>query len=252
MERLISGICGAGIVVFCESQYACLKLFKRRTTLFFFVCQLAIWSSALETALATTVYFLPNLRVLPILVLILIAKFTQNMSYPMMILLRLRLLDDFPVIIMYIPVVLSAILASLRFFWIRWILTGESYYFNVLFIVNPITTVLLTVENIIINVFFIVIAIKHFHNIVHIRSAVIVNIIVITLEGVKMLIEFLITNKLITMCIISIISQIKVRLEIEILFYIVQPTERHISGESETRRNNKFCEVTTRSGTVCQ
>jgi hypothetical protein len=246
MERLISGICGAGIVLLWESEHSCLKLFKRRTTLFFFVCQLAIWSSALLTALAVSVYFLPNLRVLPMLVIILITKCMQNMSYPLMILLRLRFIRDFPVIIMYIPVVLSAILAAMRFFWIRWILTGETYYFNVFFIIQPITTIIITIQNIVINVFFIVIAIEKFQNVVHIRFVVIVNIIVITLECVKALIEFLTTNAWVTLCVISIVSQVKVRLEIDILSYIVQSVasvhDQHISSEveNEMRRNN-FC-----------
>jgi hypothetical protein len=219
-QRLISGICSAGIVLACESEFSCLKLFKRRTSLFFFVTQLAIWSSALLTALTVSIYFLPNLQVLPMLVIILITKFTLNMSYPLMILLRLTYVHKFPVIIMYIPVVLSVIVATLRVFWVRWILTGESYYFNVFFIIQPISTALLTVQNIIINIFFIIIAIKYFPNVVHVRSVVIVNIIVIILECVRILQEFLIPNQIITLSIISIISQIEVRLEIEILSYI--------------------------------
>jgi hypothetical protein len=219
-QRLISGICSAGIVLACESEFSCLKLFKRRTSLFFFVTQLAIWSSALLTALTVSIYFLPNLQVLPMLVIILITKFTQNMSYPLMILLRLTYVHKFPVIIMYIPVVLSVILATLRVFWVRWILTGESYYFNVFFIIQPISTALFTVQNIIINIFFIIIAIKYFPNVVHVRSVVIVNIIVIILECVRILQEFLIPNQIITLSVIAIIAQIEVRLEIEILSYI--------------------------------
>jgi hypothetical protein len=240
---LVSGICGAGIILFCESEHFCLKLFKRRTTLFFFIAQLAIWSSAAETALTTSVCLLPNLRVLPMLVVILIAKCMQNISYPVMILLRLRFVHDFPVIIMYIPVVLAVIFAILRFFWIHWILTGETYYFNVFFIIQPITTILLTVQNILINIFFIVIAIKRFRNIVHIRFVVIVNLIVIVLECVVVLIEFLIIDGWIALCVISIVSQIKVRLEIDILAYIVQSAElarERRETETETR-NNKFC-----------
>jgi hypothetical protein len=219
-QRLISGICSAGIVVFCESQLSCLKLFKRRTSLFFFMAQLAICSSALLIALTVSIYFLPNLQVLPMLVIILITKFTLNMSYPLMILLRLTYVRKFPVIIMYIPVVLSVIIATLRVFWVRWILTGESYYFNVFFIIQPISTALFTVQNIIINIFFIIIAIKYFPNVVHVRSVVIVNIIVIILECVRILQEFLIPNQIITLSVIAIIAQIEVRLEIEILSYI--------------------------------
>jgi hypothetical protein len=236
---IVSGICGAGIVVLWESEHSCLRLFKRITTLFFFVCQLAIWSSALETALSSSVYFSPNLRVLPMLVLISIVKCMQNMSYPLMILIRLKFVSDFSVIIMCIPVVLSAILAILRFFWIRWLLTGESYYFNIFFIIQPITTILITIQNIAINIFFIVIAVKHFENVVYIRSVIIVNLIVIILECAVVLIEFLSIDIWITLCVISIVAQIKVRLEIDILSYIVKSAalaheqSRHSEDESE-------------------
>jgi hypothetical protein len=245
-QRLISAICGAGIVLLFESEYACLKLFKQRTTLFFFICELSIMSSALGTGLATSVYFLYNLRILLMLIIITLTKFVQNVSYPIMILLRLRFVRNFSVYIMYIPVVLAAILTALRFFWIGWILTGDYYYFDVYFIIQPITTTLLTIQSIVINIFFIVIAIKHFENVVHIRSVVIVNIIVIALECVKVLIEFLFTDGWIILCVIPIITQIKVRLEIDILSYIVQSVElareRRISGEDEPEsRRNKFC-----------
>jgi hypothetical protein len=243
MDRLISGICGAGIVLLCESEYSALKLFKQRKTLFFFICQLVIWSSALETALAASVYFLPDLRLLPMLVIISIIKFLQNVSYPIMILLRLRFVRNFSIYAICIPVVVGVVLTTLRYFFIRWILTGEKYYFYGFFIVQIITTIILTAQSIVINIFFIVIAIKHFEKIVDIRSAVIVNIIVIILECVVVLIEFIITDGWIVLCVISIVAQIKARLEIDILSYIVQSTEsareRRASGEdeSETERN---------------
>jgi hypothetical protein len=221
-QRLVSGICSAGIVLFCESEYACLRLFKQKTTLFFFVCQLAIWSSAVVTALSISVYFLPNLRVLPMLVIISINGFLQYVSYPIMILLRLRLVCDFSVIIMYIPVVLSAILAVLRFFWMRWLLTGGGYYFNAFFITQVVTIILCAVQTITINIFFIVMAIKRFENVVHIRSIVIVNIAVIILECALVLIGFLIIDTWIVFCVIAIVFQIKARLEIETLSCIVQ------------------------------
>ena len=247
MDRLISGICGAGIVLLCESEYSALKLFKQRKTLFFFICQLVIWSSALETALAASVYFLPDLRLLPMLVIISIIKSQpqqyQNVSYPIMILLRLRFVRNFSIYAICIPVVVGVVLTTLRYFFIRWILTGEKYYFYGFFIVQIITTIILTAQSIVINIFFIVIAIKHFEKIVDIRSAVIVNIIVIILECVVVLIEFIITDGWIVLCVISIVAQIKARLEIDILSYIVQSTEsareRRASGEdeSETERN---------------
>jgi hypothetical protein len=48
---------------------------------------------------------------------------------------------------MYIPLVLAAILAGLRYFWTLWILTGDKYY-----IIQPITSTLLAIEDISINV----------------------------------------------------------------------------------------------------
>ena len=87
------------------------------------------------------------------------------------------------------------------------------------------------------------IAIKHFWNVVHIKSAIIVNIVVTILDGVVVLIEFLSINAWISFCVIAIVAQIKVRLEIEILSCIVELVrERRVSDESETEtRNNKFC-----------
>lgn len=244
-QRLISGISGGGIVLLCESEYSALKLFKRRTTIFFFVCQLSIWSSALQTALSVSIYFLPDLQVLLMLVIILIARFVLLMNYPMMILLRLRLVRDFSIYIMYIPVIISVILIILRYFWIRWILIGGNYYFHVYFIARIITSIIVAAEFTIINIFFIVIAIKHFENVVHIRSAVIVNIIVIVLQCVVVLIEIIVINQSIVLCVIFFVDQIKTRLEIEILSYIVQSIEstreRLISDEYESVTENNSC-----------
>jgi hypothetical protein len=118
---------------------------------------------------------------------------------------------------MYIPIVLTVITVPVRFFVVHWLLTGEEYYLHVLFIILPIITVLLTVEYIVINVFFIVIAIKYFENVVHIRFVVIINLIVIILECAGGEILFLFVDKWTILCIIHIILQIEVRLEIEIL-----------------------------------
>jgi hypothetical protein len=216
-------ICGAGIVIFCESEYSCFRLFKRKTTLFFFICQLAILSSSLESALTFLVYFLINLRALPMIIIISIVQCIRNITYPIMILLRLRFVRNFSIIIMYIPVMLAIILTVPKYFWIRWILTNESYYqYIYYFIIFPISTCLLAAQNIVINIFFIVIAIKFFENIVHVKSTIIVNIIIIVLECLKLVIEFLVNDKWFLLFVTSVIAQIKVRLEIEILSYIVQ------------------------------
>jgi hypothetical protein len=244
-QRLVSGICSAGFVIFCESEYACFKLFKRRTTLFFFVCQLTIWSTALETALAILLYFMPNLQVPSILVIFLITKGIRDVSHPVMILLRLKMICYFHPIMIYISIVLSVILNVLNVFWICWVATGESYYFNVFLIVEPIIIIIYAIQFIVINISFIVIGIKHFQNIIHIRFIVIVNIIITALICTIVLTRFLHINKMISFCVMSIISQIIVRLDIEILSCIaesVRERERRVSDdESETERNNKFC-----------
>jgi hypothetical protein len=246
-QNIISGICGVGIALFCESEYSCLILFKRRTSLFFFMCQLAICSNAAETALAISICLLPNLRVLPMLVMVLISDFTQNMSYPIMMLLRLRIVHKFPVIIMCIPVVLSVLLTIPGFFWIYWVLTGKKYDFNISFIVQLITTITLTAEFIIINIFFIMIAIKYFQDIVHIKSIIIVNIIAIIFECVALLVQFLISDQWIILSVTSIVPQIILRLEIVTLSYIVHSAEvvreQLINSEYESQISNKFCHI---------
>src|ERR1700738_4659293 len=93
-QRLVSAACGAGFVIMCESEYVCCKLFKRKTTLFFFVCQLAILSSAIETALTSLIYFMSNLQILSMLIVILLVRFVMHVSYPIMMLLRLKIICD--------------------------------------------------------------------------------------------------------------------------------------------------------------
>jgi hypothetical protein len=252
MDLLVAAASGAGFVLLCESEYACLRLFKRRTTLFFYACQLAILSSALLSAWNILLYYEQNLRLLSTLVISVIIRCIHDMSYPIMILLRLRFIHNFPLIIMYIPVILAIIVSPLRYFNIRWLLTGEEYYLHILFIIMPIITVLLTVEYIIINIFFIVVAIKHFENIVHIRHVVIINIIVIILEcaGGEILLLFVDGWGWAILCILSIVIQIEVRLEIDILSYIARSVdsarERQTPGVDETETEteiNNFCNV---------
>jgi hypothetical protein len=233
MDELVSAMCGAAIVLACESEYSSLKLFKRKTTLFFFTCQLAIWSTGLETALTASVYFVIDLRMLPMLIVISIVQCVGYTSYPMMILLRLRFVRNFPEMIMYIPIVLGVIFTALKYFWIHWALTGESYYIYFL-IILPITTIVLAVQSIVINIFFIVTAMKRYENIVHVKSVIIVNIIVIMLECLRIVIEFLVIDKWAIAPARSVIDQIKIRLEIEILSYIVQTVrERRSSSQQE-------------------
>jgi len=233
MDELVSAMCGAAVVLACESEYSSLKLFKRKKTLFFFACQVTIWSSAVETALNASTYFVIGLRVLPMFIVILIIQYVRYISYPIMILLRLRLVRNFSRAIMYIPVVLATIFTALKYFWIHWALTDQNYY--VYFsIILPITTIVIPVQNIVINIFFIVTATKRYENIVHVKSIIIVNIIVIILECLKIVMEFLVADKWVITTAICVIGQIKVRLEIEILSYIVQTVRERICSQEIT------------------
>lgn len=115
MDLLVAAAGGAGFVILCESEYACLRLFKRRTTLFFYACQSAVLSSAFLSACNILLYFDRNLQVLSMLVISVIIRCIYGMSYPIMILLRLRFVCDLPRIVMYIPIILAIIAAPLRF-----------------------------------------------------------------------------------------------------------------------------------------
>lgn len=236
-QRIVSGICGAGIVLFCESQYSCLKLFKRRTTLFFFMIQLAIWASSLETMLTTLMYFSPNMRILPTYIFILITGFILNVSYPIMILLRLRLIQNFSIYIMTIPVILTVVLTVLRYFWMHSVLVNAdncSHSFHI--ILRSISATIINIY-IIINIFFIVVAITRFKKIFHIRCTIIVNIIIITLEGFLIVVEFAIIKQCFVLnlflCVISISEIIKIRLEIEILSYIKKSVQKQCINNEE-------------------
>jgi hypothetical protein len=219
MAELISAICSAGFVILCESEYSCLTLFKRKTTLFFFICQLAIFSSALQTLFICIIYFIYKLKILLMLVIITVTKFFVDSSYPIMMLLRLKLVIYFPIVIIYISLTLAAIFAGLRYFWILSILTNDKYYFNIYYIIQPILSILLAIENIIINIFFVIIAIKKFDEIIHIKNIIIINVIAIILEIIKTIFEFVLPNYniLIASSVISIIYQIKIRLQIIVL-----------------------------------
>lgn len=244
-QRIVSGICGVGAILFCESEYSCLRLFTRKTTLFFFMTQLAIWTSMLEMAVSALIYFLSNLQLVQMFILVSILKFAVNVSYPIMMLLRLKLIRNFTIYIMFIALILACVSIALKYFWIHSALSGGKDCFHVYYIIQPITTIAIAVQNIIINLFFIVMATKHFQNIVHIRCTIIVNIIVIIVECIVVVIEFLIGRQCsipnIIMTVISISDQIKIRLEIEILSYIVKSVserrERFINNEENIRNN---------------
>ena len=104
MDRLISAACGAGSVIVCESEYVCWKLFKRRRSMFFFVSQLAILSSAIATAISGVIHLVPDLQRLPMFIVMLIVGLVMVISYPIMLLLRLRIICKFNLIFMLIPI----------------------------------------------------------------------------------------------------------------------------------------------------
>lgn len=227
MDLLVAALGGAGIIIFCESEYDCFRLFKKRKTLFFFVSQLTILSSVFMSVWNIMLYFKPDLRTLTLMVVSAIAKCVHDINYPVMMLLRLRIIRKFSVIIMYMPVMLAIMMSSLRFFNVLWFITGKRYYLNILFIVMPIITFTLTMEYVVINIFFIIVAIKHFDEIIRIRYVIIINIIVMILEGAGGEVLFLFAGnwKWAVLCILSIIVQIEVRLEVNILSYIKESVE---------------------------
>jgi len=233
VSNLVSAICGGGVIILCESEYSCLTLFKRKTSLFFFVCQMSILSNALNIAFISITYFIHSLLKLPMFIIISITKFLIDSSYPIMILLRLKLVVKFPTIIMYIPLIIAFIFSGLRYFWILYILNDGKYYFNAYYIIQLITSIILCVENIIINVFFIIIAMKNFDEVVHVKGIIIINIIAIILEIIKVIIEsLLLFDVLATAIVVSIMTQIRVRLEIIILANI-KSAHRQARNENE-------------------
>jgi hypothetical protein len=220
-NELVSAACGAGFVVLCESEYNSWRLFKKKKTLFFAITQLAILSTALGTALGGLIYFIPSLRILPMLVIILIDRLAQNISYPIMILLRLKIICSFPTAIMYIPI----LLATFKYFWISWILTGSRYYFNTFSILELVALATLSIQSIAINIFFIIQAVKKFDHVIHIKYVIIVIIIIIILECSVVITAILFLSDWALWVAISIVYQIKTRLEISILAYITESAQ---------------------------
>jgi hypothetical protein len=74
---------------------------------------------------------------------------------------------------------------------------------------------------------------KSYENMVHVRSVIIVNIIVIMLECLRIVIEFLDVDKWAIWPARSVVDLVKVRLEIEILSYIVQTVREHRSSSQQ-------------------
>lgn len=112
--------------------------------------------------------------------------------------------------------------AALKYFWICWILTNDSYYHYVFLIIQLITTICFAIQSIAINIFFAIIAVRKFEDVIHIRYVLIITIIVIILECFMITTEFIFISFWVYWIIVSIVSQIRIRLEIEILVYIVE------------------------------
>jgi len=237
LDRLISASCGAAFILFVESEYAAWKLIKNKKSIFFFVCQLAIVSSSLETIFTALLYFIPNLELLPMLLTITLGKFIMIVSYPTMILLRLKILSgNISIGLISICIIQGVLWTVLDYFWEKYYITYDIYFiYTYEKIVQPIETISLMVQNVVINIFFIILAIKIFENHIHIKVVIIVNIIIIILECIVVIIEFIFMS---IWTIYSVSYQIKIRLEILILVYIVESTHSIVTAIDNLSLNN--------------
>ena len=138
---------------YCANQnMLVLNCSKEEQTLFFAACQLTILLSAL-------IYFAPALQTVSLFIIIWLIRCIINMSYPMMILLRLKLLCCFHPIIMYIPILQNILWAGLGYLRISWLSTeNDRKNFVIIEIISMITN---AIQDIIINMFFIVLAAKN-------------------------------------------------------------------------------------------
>lgn len=157
------------------------------------------------------------------LTLVTLASVVSIASYPMMILLRLKIICRIHPIIMYIPIIHAIIWGILRYFLIKWYLTHDNYYYHIFYIVRPTITTTFSIQNIIINVFFIILAKKKFTNLIYVRNVIIINIIVILIECVIVITEFLYP---IVWDFILIPYQIMIKLELSVLDYIIETYRR--------------------------
>lgn len=196
--------------------------------MFFVVTQLTILSSAIMNALTSIAFFAPYLETLPMLIIISVVSLVMAASYPMMILLRLKIICKIHFIVMCIPVAQALIWIVLRYFLIKWQLTGDDYYFNICYILQPTATTALTVQSVAINVFFIIVAKRKFEKLVDITAVAIVNIIVILIECALLTCEFIFLS---TWNFMAFAYQIKARLELSVLVYIIDPHRRRRSSE---------------------
>ncbi|KAH6698084.1 hypothetical protein BKA61DRAFT_682702 [Leptodontidium sp. MPI-SDFR-AT-0119] len=223
LDNYIAASVGAGIVIFLESEYSAWRLFQRRQTLFFYVCQLAILSSAFFNGISAYAYFTPAAEIVPLYTINTIVEILMVVSYPTMILLRLRLIYHLRPLVLCAPMLQGILWLVLGIYQTKFALTKDQHFYRVAYILQLTGIVILMVQNVIIDVFFVMVARKNFSDVIHIRYVIAVNMMVITLQiasAVLTFIFFYIDNSALKA--IPVIEPIKVRLEIMILAYIAE------------------------------
>lgn len=223
LDKYVAASVGAGIVIFLESEYSAWRLFQRRKTLFFYVCQLAILSSGLFNGISAYAYFTPTVEIVPLYTINTIVEIVMVVSYPTMILLRLRLIYHLHPLVLCAPMLQGILWLVLGIYQTKFALTNDQHFYHVAYILQLIGIVILMVQDVIIDIFFIITARKNFSDVMYIRYVFIVNIMVIALQiasAALTLLFFYINGS--ALKVIPVIEPIKVRLEIMILAYIVE------------------------------
>lgn len=221
MDNYVAASVGAGIVIFLESEYSAWRLFQRRQTLFFYACQLAIFSSAMFNGISAYAYITPAAEIVPLYTINTIVGILLAVSYPTMILLRLRLIYHLHPLVICAPMLQGILWLVLGIYQTKSALTLDQYFYRVAYILQLTGIVILMVQDVIINVFFIMVARNSFSDVIHIRYVIVVNTMVIALQIASValtLLFFYIDSSALKA--IPIIEPIKVRLEIMILAYI--------------------------------
>jgi hypothetical protein len=223
LDNYIAALVGAGIVIFLESEYSAWRLFRRRQTLFFYVCQLAILSSALFNGISAYAYFTPAVDIVPLYTVNTIVEILMVVSYPIMILLRLRLIYHLHPLVLCAPMLQGILWLVLGIYQTKFALTKDQHFYRVAYILQLTGIVILMVQDVIINIFFIMVSRKNFSDVIHVRYVIAVNMVVIALQiasATLTLLFFYIDNS--ALKVIPVIEPIKVRLEIIILAYIAE------------------------------
>ncbi|KAF8852037.1 hypothetical protein BDZ45DRAFT_730471 [Acephala macrosclerotiorum] len=212
LDKCIAALVGAGIVIFLESEYSAWTLFHRRQTLFFYVCQLAILSSALFNGISAYAYFTPVVEIVPLYAINTIVEIVMVVSYPTMILLRLRLIHHLHPFVLCAPMLQGILWLVLGIYQTNYALTMDQHFYRVAYILQLTGMVILMVQDVIINVFFIMVARKNFSDVIHIRYVIGVNTMVIALQIASVALTFYFFNiGSSALKVIPVIEPIKVR-----------------------------------------